>query len=435
MNLNYFLERPFTACLLVSLTVFQVFFNSCKKEDPSQLTIRLLSPVNGLSYTVGDSVFINGEINSLQLIQRIEVNIKSLSGVAVGPSLNIFPAVKSYSLNLWYPVNFSIPSSGSYYLDVIATDGKTSTHQSVLLTLNNLPRITKSIYCITGNGFDLKVNKLDSSGSTIVGIFQGDFSGAGISSAQHVLFTVGYRTGGINVFDLEDNTLKATLPPYNIASGNSFASGEIIDNNFFVTRFDGAVKSYDWIPSQTFTTVENLFFVPHQVVKMGNHVLTDVLYNGSLDRKLNVFFYPSGVPRQQKDIDFNVRKLLTLSADSCLIFGEKNGRLIGYFYFINSNIYNQFKDFGTYQLFDAILTTNRRVLLATDQGLIQVDLGSYSAFPVFSGTVYEVEQNELTEEIYCASGSNVVLLNSSFIPQATFAFTDSVMAIKAEYSR
>ncbi len=435
MKINNFSKRSFTGNFLVLLFAFSVFFNSCKKDEPSQLTIRLLSPVNGLSFTIGDSVFINGEINSLQLVQRIEVNIKSLSGVAIGPSLNFYPAVKSYSLNLWYPLNFSIPFSDSYSLDVIATDGKTSTHQSVLLTLNNLPRITKSIYCITGNGFDLKVNKLDSVGSSIVGIFQGDFSGAGISSANHILFTSGYRTGGINVFDLEDNTLKATLLPYNTASGNSFAAGEIIDNNFYVTRFDGAVKAYNWIPSQTYTTVENLFFVPHQVVKMGNHVLTDVVYNGSLDRKLNVFFYPSGVPRQQKDIDFNVRKLLTLSDDSCLIFGEKNGRFIGYFYFINSNIYNQFKDFGTSVLFDAILTTNHRVLLATDQGLMQVDLSSYSAFPVFPGPVYEVEQNELTEEIYCASGHNVVLLNSSFIPQATFTFTDSVMAIKAEYSR
>lgn len=412
-------------------------FYSCKKEEKSDISISVISPSENSTYYFLDTVTVQVRIQSFRTIEQVEINLKDASGTPVSASVNRFPDAKEVSLTEFYPLAVNGLNDGNYFIDVTVSDGVATQHRAVRLNLLNRALELKAVYFISKGMNQLHVSRLDTSGPAPFLSIPGDFSGAGISSLYHVLFTAGFSDGDIQLFDLRnDGQLIRSIPPVSPNGGPDFLYAALMDERFYVSASDGGIRGYDQLGNKSFDTGENPYFVPGQLVKAAGYLFGEVTYRGSGERKFFPFFFPSGIPRQQQTMDFTPHKLLEINNDSCMIFGEKNGRIYSWYYLTGSNSFNQIKDFGPIgTVYDVIRDANGDILIASATGIFRWVRTNNSSFSVFSQPAFDLELDKVNGQIYCASGTNVISLLPNFQPDNSWSLPDSVVAIKLEYNR
>lgn len=421
---------------VMCFTLFQL--TGCKKDEATIININIISPVNNSTYNFGDTVLFRVDVSSDKNIESISIQLKDLNGTPLATVVTLSPNAKTYSLTELYPLNAPTLSGENYYFDVIVSNGNRTDHSPVYFNLFVRPLQTRAVYFIEKTTLNLNVHQLDSLGMRLLTTIPGDFSGAGIYETSRLLITSGRQTGGINWIDLANNgAIVRTLPPYNSASGPSFTYGSLQDNLFYVSRYDGSIKGYNYLGNKMYDTGENPYFIPGNTLFIGSQLLAEVTYIPSQERKLMSFFYPSGFANLVHPVDFIPEKWLSVSADSSLVFGTKSGNTLAYYYILSADSYNEIKNFGNQgAIYDVIRLSSGKILLATSTGgLIEYNLANNSAFTVYNQTITDLEINSVTGEIYCASGRNSFSLNSNYLPFDQRQFTDSLVAIKAEYFR
>lgn len=397
--------------------------------------MEFLSPSPSGIYYFGDTLSVQVQISSVQDIQSAEISLRTMADVPVCPSVYFTPASKSYLLTSPYALKDDGQPAGNYKLVIVASDGINTYMKAQPIYVYSRPKTFRSVFFLTSNGLEVKISRMDTGQVLPFSIVPGDFSGAELSSANHVLFTAGQQTGGLNWLLTGTGEVIRTLPPYAAGIPN-FKSTAFFENNFYVSRYDGFLRAYNAFGSQTFSTTENPYYITGQLVKSGDNIFTEVTNSSTSGHGIMVYSYPYGAERQFRLTDFLPEKLLSVSRDSILVFGEKNGRTASWYYFLTTNNYNQIKDFGSIgRVYDALELPSGIVLLSTANGIIAWNRSANLAFMTRSEVVTDMEYESLGRRIFCANGQQAFAMDENYLTIFNAFFSDSLVAIKAEYSR
>ncbi|MBK8584012.1 MAG: hypothetical protein IPN88_00620 [Bacteroidetes bacterium] len=324
-------------------------------------------------------------------------------------------------------------SSGDYFLKISAI----SQGQNIELTalrkihVTAIPRTTLKSYCILGSTNNPSLYEFDGTTSTLLNSYNFNFIDLKIDSRYKRIYLCGKeKVIGLNSENLNE---EYQLSPMALNS-DSFLSSELFSGQLNLSRNDGNIVFYNRDGQRQGETGENVFIRPLLTYSTNDYLYTSILKNG--DRKIYVYFRPSGVPYKELLIDFDIIGFNKITEKEVLVFANKNGHTLIYLYLLTGNTVQLLKDIPSTILNGFYSNYSGTNYLLSNTGIIKYDYPTNSTMTVNNGVFSGMNYDEVNDILYCFSGSNVKQLQgTSYADLGDQLMPDSVMAVSVLYSK
>ena len=201
-----------------------------------------------------------------------------------------------------------------------------------------------------------------------------------------------------------------------------------------MSRNDGNIVFYNRDGQRQGETGENVFIRPLLTYSTNDYLYTSILKNG--DRKIYVYFRPSGVPYKELLIDFDIIGFNKITEKEVLVFANKNGHTLIYLYLLTGNTVQLLKDIPSTIINGFYSNYSGTNYLLSNTGIIKYDYPTNSTMTVNNGVFSGMNYDEVNDILYCFSGSNVKQLQgTSYADLGDQLMPDSVMAASVLYSK
>ncbi|MBP6532099.1 MAG: hypothetical protein KA285_02385 [Bacteroidia bacterium] len=425
--------------MTIDLCFFAVLIStliSCKKEEPEVpvLTGEISTPQDGFSCLFGDTIVVSGSITcdhpilfaSVGLIDNNYATVVpgTLLGSNTGTTLNFS---QSYVLDNPYA------SSGDYFLKISAI----SEGQNIELTqlrkihVTAIPRTTIKKYCVLGSALNPSLYEFDDTSSTFIESYNFNFLDLKIDSRYKRI----YLCGKEKVHGLNSETLNEEFQLSPLAlNSDSFLSSELFSNQLMLSRNDGNIVFYNRDGQRQGETGENVFIRPQLTYSTNTYLYSSILKNS--DRKIYVFFRPSGAPYKELLVDFDILGFNKITETEVLVFGNKNGHALIYKYLLTGNTVQLLKDIPSTIINSIHSFSFETSYMLTDNGIVKYDFPTNSTMTINNGVFSGMNYDEVNDILYCFSGSNIKQLQgTSYADLGDQMMPDSVMAVSVLYSK
>lgn len=429
------------SCFFSILVVTWVaFFFGCKKEDKTAPVVQISRPASGTNFNAGDTAFVEASISDETQLSSVSVRLVNSSYIAVGSDVSVAVSGNQLSINVQYVIeNLNLPT-GNYLFDVIASDGVNETNAYVTIHINELPRVRKGIFLMSGaNRFSHHISNVDSFHipHALINV-SGDYKASAIHSFNHELFIIGDTIGDFNAFDLNTNLSLWSYPSLSV-SIPTFRNLFFTDDLVYVSYFDGNIRAYDKNGSQKYAIQQTGNFIPNVVFKNNYYFFAEIYYPTLHQNKIGVFYLTSGVERQERNLDINLKNMYTLDAGHLLLFGNDTAAGQGKIelYNVTGNGTTLLHTIPSGTLFQVKQVNSSNYLISHSSGIYRYDYSLNSLTPFITGLpVYAMEYDDVNGEIFSASGNLVNVYNSTTGSlNYTITNPDSVMDVKIWYNK
>jgi len=424
---------------LLLIIIDIILFSSCKKDN-SPPVININSPLQDQYFSVGDTIHVVATVFDDEEIKSVTIRLLNSNYNNVGHDEPITVSGNHRLINTQYVIDNQYLFSGNYFLTIVASDGQQVTNSYITIHIEEIPKIRKGIYLLSApNNFGFDISKIDSFYQPVPQIHvNGDFASSAINSLHHQLYTAGSVTGDFNAFDLNNNTTAWSLPSTSFPVP-TFKNLFYKDNRIYVSYYDGHVKGYDYLGSTKFEIEQQGFFIPDIMYHDDQYFFTEIYYPSSHLNKIGVYFLVTGSPRQESLLDIDLRNMYSLDANRLLLFGNDTSAGQGKIelYNINGNGSTTIHTIPTGVLYQVVQVSNDEYLIGHSNGIYIYHYSMNSLTPFITGLpVYSIEYDDLNQEIFAASGNQVVVYNSITANQEyTIAPVDSVLAVHVLYNK
>ncbi len=425
--------------LTIDLCFFAVListFVSCKKEKPAfpLLTGEISTPLEGFNCFFGDTIIVSGTITCDYPILFAAVGLidnnyaTAVPGTALGSNVGT-----TLNFSQSFVLDNPYASTGDYFLKISAI----SEGQNIELTalrkihVTAIPRTTLKNYCILGSTNNPRLYEFDGTTASLINTYNFNFLDLKIDSRYKRIYLCGKeRVIGLNSENLNE---EYQLSPIALNS-DSFLSCELFSNQLHLSRNDGNIIFYNRDGQRQGETGENVFIRPLLTYSTTTYLYSSILKNN--DRKIYVYFRPSGVPYKELLIDFDVIGFNKITETEVLVFGNKNGHTLIYEYLLTGNTVQLLKDVPATLTTSVFSYFSGTVYLLTNNGIIKYDYPTNSTMTINSGIFSGMNYDEVNDILYCFSGSNVKQLQgTSYADLGDQLMPDSVMAVSVLYSK
>jgi hypothetical protein len=420
-------------------TAISIFFITCKKEKKGFISINIESPAVNSHFSFSDTLHVTAIVStSNEKLDDINITLlnSSFTPVKAGPHI-LDVNTREYHVDIEFAITDSFLTTGSYYLQINASDNETSKSERILLSISEIPRTFLAAYVITGNSaLFFNISKIDSSGVINALTVQSDYSGSAISSRFKNFYSCGKITDGLKYYELTNYQNSFSLPVPNVPPVVSFTSYTFSDELNFIAFYDGSIKAYNSAGQLSFSSAANPYIIVTHMLKTDAYIIAEIEYQTTSQKKVSAIFYPSGDERQQANVDFDIVSIHDINADEYLLMGNKNGHIVAYRYYISTNGLNFLKDFGAGILNHVLQYSNSIYFMATDSEIKRYDLNINSSFSISPLACQNITLDEINNLMYCASANSVRLIDPvSSVSTGSFTFADSVLAVHIQYNK
>lgn len=424
--------------LRIDFYTFLVFLSvliSCKKEQSAIPVVsgEITNPQNGFNCNFGDTIVVAGNFSCDYPIQSAYLSLRD-------PNLNTIITGKLIGENLGTTHQFATEfildnpdaASGNYQLKIsIRSERETIfLDNTVVIHVNSVPRTTLKTFCVTGTNSYFNLHELTGGSSVILNSYTSSFLNMHIDGRYKKIYLCSKEK--VRALNSETYQEQFQLSPLALNS-DSFVTSELYSNKLNLGRNDGNIIQYNLTGQRIAETGENLFFRPLLTTTTSDHLYSSILKN--TDRKISVFFFPSGDARQELLVDFDIVNFHPVSANEIIVVGNRNGHLLICKYFLNTNGIQVLSD-SPNTFCNSTLSYNGVILLLTNSGLLNYEYPANTLQTRNSGIFMGANYDEVNDILYCFSGSNIKQLNgTSYADLGDQMMPDSVMAVSVLYSK
>lgn len=435
---NDFFSKPLKI-LIINFFLFTAALSSlvsCKDDGKISpvLSGEIVTPLPGFTCQFNDTITVSGNFSCNYPIQSASISLVNSAYDIVVPGMKLAENVSgTYNFFTDFFLDNTYAPSGYYYLRLSAVS------EGQIIFLDNLvkihvtevPRTTLKNYCVTGNSSAFSLYEFTAASSTLLNSYNFTFTGMHTDSRYKRIYLCGKEKAiGLNSASLSGEFQLSPLA----LNADSFLTSELFSTQLTLARNDGNIVFYNSDGQRQGETGENIFIRPLLTHSTASYLYTSIQKNA--DRKIAVYFLPSGVARQELLIDFDVVGFSTVNETEQLVFANKTGHTMIYLYLLSGNTVQLLKDIPATFLNTTFVTESGTIFLLTDSGLIKYDPATNSTTTVNSGIFQGMNYDEVNDILYCFSANNIKLLQgTSFADLGDRVMADSVMGVGVVYSK
>ena len=416
--------------------MFIFFLLSCKKDkkDTQSPNITFVSPNNGQTYKMYDTIIVSAHVSDNQHISYINVTLTDANHSALQASYSVPISSADFTFNIKYILTQFHLLSGTYYIQITADDGynTTSSYQSIYITESPTQLWG---YCTVLKNSNQTINQIDTSINVISSIaLTQPYNGMKYGTYYQQLYVNGKGSQAFQSFYLQPQTSK-------VLAYASSATGSQQDYTCIFTDgykpYVGFLNSdvYSFTDAGSYSTsyrLNDYNFYPYYFTKTSAYGISIMKSKipAVSDKIVSYSNYGAVFNSLILDTVKNVVAVFEKSQDSLVVLGNNANNQA------RISIYNPAANhFSTYilsvngKMLSATKVNNEYILIATTTGiypLIGFSLNASLSASVAQKISYHPKLNRLTAASNTTLNSYYVTTNS-LTPISTKVLTDSII--------
>lgn len=427
-------------CFLVLLLLAAA--TGCRKEKDTQAPVILLnSPTDHQVCNVFTDLAVTGEVHDDQQLLYIRIQLLDQNNIPVLPPVTLYPDGPVVTLNQAYPLNDVLLESGTYILQVQASDGTQATNHYVVLTVNEAPRKLKYFVAVTQTASGLEIVKIDSAfqRSTLAQV-SGDFLRSAVCNDYQLFYISGCYTGDVLSYDMSE-WLPVWQVPVTIDPPFAWFSGLMADKGYLWVGYrNGKYEKYDRYGDLKMSVNTYYGWSPRRFCRSGDKLVIEEKNPGGSDIQLCVRYEFSGAIDGVMPTTENTVALIPIrESDICHITNTLDGQAHHYM-------------FSTTYIYEdepwSVLGPGRArcATAAGDKVLIGHDLGVYLFNPdnlnldlwLTGVTADQLFYEDLNGWVVVGAGTQLQFFLNNYpqvTPVTSIELGDSVLAVHGVYNK
>jgi len=312
--------------IILLLIIIFLVVSSCHEETDTQIPdITIISPFEGQSFFVPDTVQVEAETSNNLVLTNLSVGLVNDQFVSVLPTVYLFPDNATYHVCLSYPVSDPKIESGDYYLYIRAEDESGFKNKYQKIYINGIPKVLEKIIVLSQeeNGI-IGVNEIDP-GYNVLPMFEvsGDFTSSEIDSKNRQLYIAGISIININAYNLDTHELewkKEPLPPLPLHTSNCLC----FEENLYASCASYFIYGYRYNGVLLFNTTIEENKLPSRIMKYGDFLLADLQSKTGGFSYLATYYLVSGVEKQHMTTNYKVVDFHNAGENQVLVVANNN---------------------------------------------------------------------------------------------------------------
>lgn len=364
---------------LIMIFIFTGIFGvSCKKDiDTTSPSISISSPSTSSSYNVFDTITVTATVTDDEKLESIVIRLLDQDQVPVLPTISVSAGSNSVSFSKLLPISNIHLSTGTYYVNVFASDGNNDANSFLQITVIEAPLEVERYVVVSRPGSGLvRLDTVDE--QFTIGLqsqWNGDHSTTSVNS-YHQQFVVG--GGDLSAALSLDGEHASVI--WSAANLNNSSLPYFIDVNFsedhlitYMTNEDHQIRGYNENGSVVFSAMSSSTYRPKKVIGHGSLVIVELESIVPPLNRLGLYWRSSGVQWQDHPLSMDVVYMNPRNSDRLIMFGNENGQAVVEERDLDNGSFWTLTSLPSGKLNDATAINSTRYLLAHESGLYRYD--------------------------------------------------------------
>ncbi|MCD4745629.1 MAG: hypothetical protein K8R58_04965 [Bacteroidales bacterium] len=430
---NQFLNKLLIAIILFIIVV------SCKKDkDTLDPVISFYSPFDSQQFSVSDTILIEAKVADDKIIENIKVVLVNENFIPVLNAIYITPTSNTYNISMIYPLYDLYMESGIYYVLIRAFDGTNSKNQYQKILLDEIPQQIDGVIVLTqAKSHDIEVLKLDSSFAfNSLFFIDGDYSASAVSSRYNQLYVTGHYHLSLKAFDLKNYEVDWFVEPF--INPPYYDYDCLYYSDFlYVSFYNYYIKAYDSNGSDRFSATLSYDELPSKIFRHNDYVIIDKQSKVGGNTYISVYYFISGVLKQELNFDYKVVDFFTKDNDNIYVLANSYNQGTLKIYDLSFN--NIFESFSMPEgkILSAEQIDYTKILIAYENTVYHYE----SVFNILTTfipdvTAYKIQYDKLNKHVYIAENQKVsVYTYPEAVLKNTVTIADSILNIHLLYNK
>lgn len=312
------------------LAVLGVFSSGCRKDkDEKPPVVRILSPTNGHSLTVRETISVRVEVSDDHTVESVVVSVIDAQGVPIAAAASAQVNASSAVLDLSLVVSNERIATGQYTLVARASDGENDGRAFLDVLVNAAPLRLRSVFILprTSDPAPYTVTRIDSTGALSTWTVLSELACAAITPDN--LYTAGSASQPVMRWSFDPIQSTTLFPNQNpVGINEPYFYGTTIDpadGRLYSGTRDGIIRGFGVQGSQTFTATTTSGSRSTLTTVVGDKLASHVVTPSTGERKLLTYAYSSGALLGQFQSDIEAIGAFRRTDQWLLVMGNRNG--------------------------------------------------------------------------------------------------------------
>jgi hypothetical protein len=411
---------------------------SCKKKDTEPPVIVVNSPYENQSFSVFDSIKVSAIIQDNKQITSVDIVLTDENFVPVLQTISYYPNKTIYELKTSYILDDINLPSGSYYLQIKASDGINTRNNFTKLQVFETPKILKFITVFTKSGSTINIQKVDSVFNiSTLKTLNSDYCGSAVNSRFQQLYLAGSIINDIKVFSLSDMQTKWSVQSMPDPPTPYFESIYLNQGSLFVSFRQNTFNVYNQDGSNISSKILDNGMVASKFMQHPKYLFTEQYQIPLGARKISLYYPLSYALYQELTMDFNIVDFFTKDDDNVYITANKNGQGILKIYNIASNGVWQPLNIPSGKIYSSCQINSNDLLISKTNEILLYQYSNTNLVTFKSGiNGYKIKKEELSNNIFACDDKKIYIFtypNGGLVN--TININDSILDFHFVYNR
>jgi hypothetical protein len=399
---------------------------SCKKGEDEQLpVIQILSPANGSTADVFDTLHVSVHVSDNKQLENLRVQLVSTQMIPVLPAATFSMNGQSYDAVFDYIISNHRMASGNYYLSVEATDGNNTSRAYTNIYVTGVPRVLNGFFAATiPISGTLNIYKGDTSwNASLFTSYPSDFTDMAVSNYWQQVYTNGINTGPLKATSIDGSTTGFSIQ--SIAGPVPYWGPLAVrDARLWIAyRANNVFKALDQTGVPSFTSATDPGFYPELSLQWGNRVYTEQKDISSANARL-VVYSTAGGGLQETPMSVDAIAMFEKDLDNIYVVGNTLGQGHLLIYDFTTNGFWEPIGLPAAAITCAAQVDSNTILIGMDNGNVyRFTYNPVGLLTWASGiSPTALRYDDVNAEVYTAEGTNVKVYSyNPFALQHTIA--------------
>jgi hypothetical protein len=404
----------------------------CKDDSDVYPKVQIVSPLNAGNYNFRDTLLIRVDVRDGD--GRIAVNL--MEGATVIPIANhlVYQEGSVLEYELYFTDRYL--KTGSYDIRVLASNGDNSGSDFLAISYKELPKRLRGVVTLSGNGNNSVLTYRDSIGAQASETFTGDYYEMAFNSFQQNGAMAPYFTGLLTGFEV--NKLAGTYFSPNPANPGLKQYQHVFSNDrvIFALEHNGRIRAYNKDGSVAHSYEITNGYIPLRGKIDEPGFLIAAKEDGKNSYKLFLLNANNGVVLKETVLPGFAVDIEYAGENTFVVAYAKDGQAIIALYSALTNELTTYATLaGTKPLSLVTISPTEMYISITDKILRFNPKAPQVPSVVYSFAASDMEYDELTRQIYYASGSSLLRTSGGQMPNTLMLTTDSIHQVELVYNK
>ncbi len=373
--------------------------------------VEISTPGNSTSIVVPDTLAVIVHVNDDRVVETVRISLADENGVPIAPTVIVNVGQASATIERELVVSNELITSGTYSLQVQASDGTNSTSAFRSVYVTATPLRLRAIFVVPP--VSGPITRIDSAGNQSTFSSVQNVSSAAINSYGQQLYLATGDNAPLQILAASSAGTGWQLTNQNAVTGPYFTDvrTDEADQRTYISSNEGLIRGYRGSSAPSFNAQAIPNHRPFSNVVIGDRFISEQRAIGLTEKKLVSYAHSSGIVLETFPLDLEIAQMYMHSDQQALVFGNRDGQGVIQLRNIWQGGNFEMRVFSEGEIITVDRLSPTTYVVALPGRVLRFNYSSNSTFTLLELTVSDVVFDNATGAIYAGAGQQLLVID------------------------